>query len=51
MLDWPAYDPQRRATMVFDTETAVIDDYMAPVREVLAEGEGPRVEPTSPQLT
>jgi para-nitrobenzyl esterase len=25
-LAWPAYDPGRRATMIFDTASAVVDD-------------------------
>jgi para-nitrobenzyl esterase len=47
-LPWPAYDPKRRATMVFDTEPALVDDYMAPVREILGRSETPRPRPTSP---
>jgi para-nitrobenzyl esterase len=33
---WPAYDPQRRATLVFDRRTAVVDDPDRPERELLA---------------
>lgn len=29
---WPRYDPQRRATMRFDTTSAVVDDPLAPER-------------------
>lgn len=41
-LRWPAFDTKRRATMVFDVESRVVDDYMAPVRSILEAGEGPR---------
>jgi hypothetical protein len=34
--------------MVFDTETAIVDDYMAPVREILGRTEAPPPRPTSP---
>ncbi len=33
--DWPAYEPRRRATMIFNLESAVVDDPMAEVREIL----------------
>lgn len=32
---WPAYDPARRATMVFDLESRVVDDPTPEVRTVL----------------
>jgi para-nitrobenzyl esterase len=32
--DWPAYDAQRRATMVFDTQTRVVDDYRGEERQL-----------------
>ncbi len=33
--DWPAYDPARRATMMFDLESKVVGDPWAAVRKVL----------------
>jgi para-nitrobenzyl esterase len=33
--DWPAYDPQRRATMVFNLESRVVEDPYPGVRKVL----------------
>ena len=33
--DWPAYDPDRRATMVFNLESRVVEDPYAKVRKVL----------------
>ena len=33
--DWPAYDPGRRATMVFNLESRVVEDPYAKVRKVL----------------
>jgi len=33
--DWPAYDPQRRATMVFNLESRVVEDPYGGVREVM----------------
>jgi len=33
--DWPAYDPNRRATMVFNLESRVVDDPYSAVRKVL----------------
>ena len=33
--DWPAYDAGRRATMVFNLESRVVDDPYAGVRAVL----------------
>jgi para-nitrobenzyl esterase len=33
---WPAYDARTRATMVFDDETRVIDDYRGPQMRMLA---------------
>jgi para-nitrobenzyl esterase len=30
--DWPTYDATRRATMVFDTETRVVDDHRGEIR-------------------
>ena len=33
--DWPAYDAQRRATMIFNLESTVVEDPMAEVRRVL----------------
>jgi para-nitrobenzyl esterase len=35
--DWPAYDPQRRATMVFDTEMRVVDDYRGDFVRMIAD--------------
>lgn len=32
--NWPAYDLQRRATMVFDTETRVVDDFRGDERRL-----------------
>ena len=32
-LPWPAYDPKRRATMVFDTEPGTVDDPDGAIRE------------------
>ena len=34
---WPAYDPQRRATMVFDTEMRVVDDYRGDFVRMIAD--------------
>jgi para-nitrobenzyl esterase len=34
--DWPAYDPARRATMLFDVESKVVDGPNTKVRQVLA---------------
>ncbi len=31
--DWPAYDPERRATMVFDDDCAVVDDPFGALRD------------------
>jgi para-nitrobenzyl esterase len=33
--DWPAYEPGRRATMIFDVDSSVGDDPMAEVRKIL----------------
>jgi para-nitrobenzyl esterase len=33
--DWPTYDPQRRATMVFNLESRVVEDPYSGIREVL----------------
>jgi para-nitrobenzyl esterase len=33
--DWPAYDAQRRATMVFSTESRVVEDPFPAVRQVV----------------
>jgi para-nitrobenzyl esterase len=33
--DWPAYEPGRRATMVFNLESRVVEDPYAGVRKVL----------------
>ncbi|HEX4196605.1 MAG TPA: carboxylesterase/lipase family protein [Caulobacteraceae bacterium] len=33
--DWPAYEPGRRATMIFDVESSVGDDPTAEVRKIL----------------
>ena len=35
--DWPAYDARRRATMVFDTDMRVADDYRGPFVRMIAE--------------
>jgi para-nitrobenzyl esterase len=35
--NWPAYDPQRRATMVFDTEMRVVDDYRGDYVRMIAD--------------
>lgn len=35
--DWPAYDTERRATMVFDAETRVEDDWRGEIRSFWAE--------------
>jgi len=32
---WPAYDPQGRATMMFDLESRIENDPMAEVRKIL----------------
>jgi para-nitrobenzyl esterase len=32
---WPAYDDARRATMIFNTTSRVVDDPNAPVRQIL----------------
>jgi para-nitrobenzyl esterase len=32
--DWPAYDVQRRATMVFDTQSRVVDDFRSHERQL-----------------
>ncbi len=32
---WPGYEERRRATMVFDVKSQVIDDYEGPVRKIL----------------
>jgi para-nitrobenzyl esterase len=34
---WPAYEPKRRATMVFDTDMRVVDDYRGPFVRMIAE--------------
>ncbi len=34
--DWPAYEPTRRATMMFNAESRVVEDPMREVREALA---------------
>jgi len=34
---WPAYEPRRRATMVFDTEMRVVDDYRGGFVRMIAE--------------
>jgi para-nitrobenzyl esterase len=34
---WPAYEPGRRATMVFDREMAVVDDYRGPFVRMIAD--------------
>jgi para-nitrobenzyl esterase len=33
--DWPAYDAKRRATMIFDLESRVVDDPWSPLRQIL----------------
>ena len=33
--DWPAYDARRRATMVFDLESQLVDDPWSEVRQIL----------------
>jgi para-nitrobenzyl esterase len=33
---WPAFDPTRRATMVFDTQTAVVNDPYGEERRAVA---------------
>ena len=33
-LPWPAYDAKQRATMVFDTDTRVVDDYRSAFRRL-----------------
>jgi para-nitrobenzyl esterase len=35
LADWPAYEPGRRATMIFDVESGVREDPMAEVRAIL----------------
>ena len=35
--DWPAYDARRRATMIFDTDMRVADDYRGPFVRMIAE--------------
>jgi para-nitrobenzyl esterase len=32
--EWPAYDSRRRATMVFDTQSRVVDDYRSQERQL-----------------
>jgi len=34
---WPAYEPKRRATLVFDTEMRVVDDYRGRFVRMIAE--------------
>jgi para-nitrobenzyl esterase len=34
---WPAYEPRRRATMVFDTEMKVVDDYRGDFVRMIAD--------------
>jgi len=38
--DWPAYDKNRRATMMFDVQSHVADDPLKEAREILAAGDG-----------
>jgi para-nitrobenzyl esterase len=33
--DWPAYDARRRATMIFDLESKLVDDPWSEVRQIL----------------
>ena len=33
--DWPAYEPKRRSTMIFNLESKIANDPMAEVREIL----------------
>jgi para-nitrobenzyl esterase len=33
--DWPAYDPNRRATMIFDLDSRLADDPWSEVRQIL----------------
>jgi para-nitrobenzyl esterase len=35
MPEWPAYDAQRRATMVFGTESKLMDDHRGAVRKLM----------------
>jgi len=35
--DWPAYDPRRRATMVFDKDMKVVDDYRGEFVRMIAD--------------
>ena len=34
---WPAYEPNRRATMVFDREMRVVDDYRGDFVRMIAD--------------
>lgn len=36
--DWPAYSPQQRMVMTFDTEPAVVDDPEAAARKIMSSG-------------
>ena len=39
--DWPAYEPDRRATMVFNLESRVVDDPYPAMRKALRIGSTP----------
>jgi para-nitrobenzyl esterase len=50
--DWPAFDPQRRSTLLFDRQDRVQDDPEGPHRGVWAgEDSGPGMAHTGPAMT